>query len=134
MQAARRRAVFKLLGGVSLALTLTLTLAGCAGTRPGSPGHKETGIASYYAHKFHGRATASGEIYDETLLTAAHRKFPFGTVVRVTRLDSETSVVVRINDRGPWVKGRIIDLSYAAAQRLDMIREGLVKVEVEVLP
>ena len=131
MQAAKRRAGI----GVSCAvLFAALLISGCAGPRLGSPGSSETGLASYYAHKFHGRSTASGEIYDETQLTAAHRKLDFGTRVRVTRLDTGNSLVVRINDRGPFVKGRIIDLSFRAAERLNFIREGLVKVRVEVLP
>ena len=78
----------------------------------------EEGVASWYGPSFDGQRSASGEIFDSGQMTAAHRTLPFGTRVRVRRLDSEESIVVRINDRGPWVDSRIIDLSYAAAQRL----------------
>ncbi len=91
------------------------------------------GKASYYSKKLHGRKTASGERYDQTLLTAAHRNYPFGTVVRVTSESSGQSVIVRINDRGPRKKSRIIDLSYAAAKELDMLRAGIISVKVDVL-
>jgi len=91
-------------------------------------------MSSYYGKEFHGRKTASGEIYDMHALTAAHRSLPFGTMVKVTNLDNGKSVVVRINDRGPWVRGRILDLSYAAAQRLEMIGSGTARVRVDVLP
>ncbi|PLX32861.1 MAG: septal ring lytic transglycosylase RlpA family lipoprotein [Ignavibacteria bacterium] len=91
------------------------------------------GIASYYHNKFHGRLTANGERYNKRELTAAHLKYPFGTYVRVTSLDNGSSVIVRINDRGPHIRSRIIDLSRAAAEELDMIHDGLAKVRVEVL-
>nr|WP_233992573.1 septal ring lytic transglycosylase RlpA family protein [Salinibacter altiplanensis] len=93
------------------------------------------GIASYYADKFVGRTTANGEIYDHEGLTAAHRSLPFGTRVRTTRTDAPTrpSVVVRINDRGPFKDGRIIDLTKTAAERLNMIRDGLAEVRLEVV-
>lgn len=107
-------------------------LAGCA-TAPGkapASARVEVGMASYYADRFHGRTTASGERYDRQALTAAHRRLPFGTRVKVTRLDDGRMVIVRINDRGPFVRGRVIDLSYAAAKKLDMLRRGVVKVRV----
>jgi rare lipoprotein A len=91
----------------------------------------EEGQASYYADKFEGRATASGEIFQQRKLTAAHKTLPFGTEVRVTNLQNKKSVLVRINDRGPFVRGRIIDLSRAAAQEIDMIRAGIVPVRIE---
>lgn len=96
---------------------------------------EEQGTASYYADKFVGRTTANGEIYDHKQLTAAHPSLPFGTRVRVTRIDhaGEPSVVVRINDRGPFKRGRIIDLSKAAARQLEMIREGIVEVRLGVV-
>ena len=94
-----------------------------------NPTESETGMASYYAHKLHGEKTASGEVYDENALTAAHPKLPFGTKVRVTNLANGKGVVLVINDRGPFVDGRIIDLSYKAAQELDFIREGLARIE-----
>ncbi len=118
-----------------LLVLLLLLLAGCAG-RKAPPdavprGYTETGMASWYGKKFHGRRTANGERYDMNALTAAHPRLPFGTVVRVTSLDNGRSVVVRINDRGPFKKGRIIDLSRAAARKLHMIKRGVVKVRLE---
>ncbi|MCK9994821.1 MAG: septal ring lytic transglycosylase RlpA family protein [Candidatus Krumholzibacteria bacterium] len=115
---------------------VVLAVSGCGGGsgEPGSePGSVQEGEASYYAHKFHGRTTANGEIYDENKMTAAHKTLSFGTTVRVTNLVNGKKVVVRINDRGPFVKGRIIDLSYKAAGELDYITRGVVKVRVEVL-
>lgn len=93
----------------------------------------EEGMASYYADSLNGNPTASGEAYDRTQLTAAHRTLPFGTRVKVTNLDNGKSVVVRINDRGPHVKNRIIDVSSAAAEKLDLIDSGTAKVKVDVL-
>jgi rare lipoprotein A len=90
-------------------------------------------MASYYHSKFQGRPTASGEVYNETELTGAHRTLPFGTRVRVTNLANDQSVVVRINDRGPFIKGRIIDVSRRAARELGFIVQGTTKVHVEVL-
>jgi len=94
---------------------------------------EEYGMASYYGDEFNGGATASGEAYDKNKLTAAHKTLPMGTKVRVTRLDSKKSVVVRINDRGPYLKGRIVDLSGRAAASLDMIADGTAEVKLEVL-
>ena len=96
-------------------------------------GWTQTGEASYYANKFRGRRTASGQRYDPRLLSAAHRTLPFGCVVRVTNLENGRAVTVSINDRGPWKRGRIIDLSRAAAAKLDMIRTGVARVKIEVL-
>jgi len=96
-------------------------------------GHTESGVASYYHDRFHGRKTANGERFDQGAYSAAHKTLPLGTRVRVTRLDSGKSLVVRINDRGPFKKGRIIDLSRRAARDLGMIQEGLTKVKVEVI-
>ena len=98
-----------------------------------SDGRSDTGKASYYADSLQGRKTASGERYNRNKLTAAHRKLPFGTRVRVTNLKNNRSVVVRINDRGPFVRGRIIDLSHQAARELDMVRTGVASVRVTVL-
>jgi rare lipoprotein A len=122
----------------ALALGLVLagaSLTGCAlprqfGERPVAA---ERGDASYYAHDFHGRKTASGEHFDMHELTAAHRTLPMGTRVRVTNLDNGRDVVVRINDRGPFKRGRVIDVSYEAAKKLDMIASGVAPVKVEVL-
>jgi rare lipoprotein A len=116
-----------------LALCAALFLVtGCASAPRGGGGsaERETGVASYYAHKYHGRTTASGERFDMNDLTAAHRTLPFGTRVRVTNLDNGKSVTVRVNDRGPFVKGRVIDLSLAAAKKVDMVHAGLANVEV----
>jgi peptidoglycan lytic transglycosylase len=91
-------------------------------------------MATYYANRFSGRKTASGERYNPRALTAAHKTLPLGTVVRVSRVDGVgETVVVKINDRGPYAPGRIIDLSLAAAKRLDMLRAGVVRVRVEVV-
>lgn len=124
----------RLLAGLALGLLLGAA-GGCGGDHPppGEPVSGELGIASYYAHKFNGRTTASGEIYDETAATAAHRTLPFGTRVRVTNLKNGLSVVLRINDRGPWKDGRVIDVSYRAARDLGMLRSGLARVRVEVV-
>ena len=94
---------------------------------------KTEGIASFYADKFVGRTTANGEKYKHNKLTAAHKTLPFGTKVKVTNLSNKKSVVVVINDRGPFVKGRIIDLSKSAAKKLDFINEGITKVRIKVL-
>ncbi len=92
-----------------------------------------TGIASYYSEEFHGRTTSSGEAFDMYDLTAAHRTLPFGTLVRVTNLESHLAVTVRINDRGPFKDDRIIDLSYEAARRIGMIPNGTAPVRLEIL-
>lgn len=94
---------------------------------------RETGIASYYGAKYHGKPTASGELFNMNELTAAHPKLAFGTRVRVTHLENNRSVVVRINDRGPFVQGRVVDLSQAAAAELRMIESGLARVRIEVV-
>jgi rare lipoprotein A len=96
-------------------------------------GYTEEGIASWYGHPYHGRPAADGEIYDMEKLTAAHRSFPFNTWVRVFDLDSTRSVDLRIIDRGPFVDGRIIDVSHAAAREIDMIGPGTARVRVEVI-
>lgn len=93
--------------------------------------YSEKGIASYYADKFEGRKTANGEIFKNSELTAAHKTLAFGTLVKVTNLSNNKSVVVRINDRGPYAHGRIIDLSKAAAIEIDMLKNGLSEVMVQ---
>ena len=112
------------------------------GTRPPAPpapatapqpGYVETGLASWYGHPYHGRPAANGEIYDMEKLVAAHRTLPFDTWVRVYDLDNDKSVEVRIIDRGPFVDGRIIDLSHAAAQAIAMIGPGTAHVRMEVI-
>lgn len=91
----------------------------------------ETGMASYYAESYNGKKTANGEIYSSSEMTAAHKKLPFGTKVKVTNLSNGKSVKVRINDRGPFVSGRIIDLTRSAAKKIDMIGKGVVKVKIK---
>lgn len=117
-------------------LLLALVAAGCLHGRPGPAGGRqdgavETGLASWYADRFHGRPTASGEPYDKAALTCAHRSAPFGARLLVTDLESGRRVVVTVNDRGPHVAGRVVDLSRAAAERLGMLGRGLVRVRVE---
>jgi rare lipoprotein A len=97
------------------------------------PGYAETGIASWYGHPYHGRPAADGEIYDMETMVAAHRTLPFQTWVRVYDLDNNKTVEVRIIDRGPFVDGRIIDLSHAAARAIDMVGPGLANVRMEVI-
>ena len=91
------------------------------------------GKASYYYGRWIGRKTANGEIYDETALTAAHRTLPFGTVLRVTNLRNGLSVIVRVNDRGPFHPNRVIDLSKNAAEEIDLIQYGVTDIEAEIL-
>lgn len=118
-----------------LVIGLSGLLLGCTST--GSMAHESgataTGMASYYADKFDGRTTANGETFDNDAYTAAHRTLPFGTRVRVTRTDTGDQVTVRINDRGPFVGGRIIDLSQRAARDIDMLADGLAEVRIEVV-
>jgi len=95
--------------------------------------YDKTGFASFYGRKFHGRLTANGERFDADGMTAAHKTLPFGATVKVTRVDTGASVIVRINDRGPFVTNREIDLSRGAAAKLDMFDHGLVEVRVELL-
>jgi len=117
-------------------IIFTLTLFnGCSSKSP-QPHHissTQTGIASYYGSQWHGRQTANGERMDVNALTAAHRTLPFGTKVRVTLLSTGRSVIVRINDRGPFVSGRIIDLADEAARRIGLMERGIGQVRVEVL-
>jgi len=115
---------------------LTTVLYSCRSPKPVSVpelGYTEIGIASWYGQEFHGRPTASQEIFDQHDLTAAHRTLPFGTMVLVTNLENGRQVTVRINDRGPFVRGRIIDLSYAAARLLGIVGPGTSRVKIEVV-
>lgn len=122
---------------VGSTVLVIMLVTSCSTTRNvGEPGlETPEGIASYYGAKYAGRPTANGEIFDPSALTAAHKTLPFGSRVRVTRLDrpDKPSVVVRINDRGPFKRGRIIDLTREAARRIDMIGDGLADVRLEVL-
>ncbi|HOC42827.1 MAG TPA: septal ring lytic transglycosylase RlpA family protein [Thermoanaerobaculales bacterium] len=124
-------------------MVVVLAAAGCAHRQaapvtaaelvPPEPGAVERGEASWYGHPYHGRRTASGERYDMHQLTAAHRTLAFDTWVVVTRRDDGRSVEVRINDRGPFIAGRIIDLSWAAARRIGLDADGVAPVSVEVV-
>ena len=114
-----------------LAAVLGALILGLAFLAP--PAYHQVGIASWYGPGFHGKTTANGEPYDMYAFTAAHKTLPFGTVVRVVDLDTGRSVVVRINDRGPFVPGRIIDLSYAAAEALGILDRGTARVGLVVL-
>jgi len=130
---------------LAIAIFVTVSFAACSSTQDVANWHdirnypqievleEVDGVASYYHNKFHGRRTANGERYNKREMTAAHRDYPFGTYVRVTSLESGNSIIVRINDRGPRIRSRTIDLSLAAATELDMIRRGLERVRIEVL-
>jgi len=96
-------------------------------------GQTYVGIASYYAHDFHGKLTANGETFDMYGITAAHKTLPFNTIVRVTNLDNDKSILVRINDRGPFIPGRMLDLSYGAAKKLGILAPGTAKVRIEIV-
>ena len=136
MKALRRRYTVV---GLGLALC-ALAASGCASskstrqtTAPPAPGTRIVGLASWYGQRHQGHATASGEVYDMNKLTAAHRTMPFGTRLRVTNVENGRSVVVHVNDRGPWVNDRVLDVSLAAARTLGMIGHGITKVEIVVL-
>lgn len=115
---------------LAVALAASL-LMGCATIR-GSRGYFQVGEASWYGREYHGRLTASGERFNMKKMTAAHRTLPFDTRVRVTDLKTGRSVVVRINDRGPFVKGRVIDLSWKAARRLGILEKGVATVGLQI--
>lgn len=116
---------------------LLLFSAACGSTPKPLPsvdrGWTQNGVASWYGPDFHGRLTANGEVYDMHGLTAAHKSLPFDTVVEVENLDNGRTVHVRINDRGPFVRGRVIDLSYTAAEKIDMIGPGTARVRLRVI-
>lgn len=121
----------------ALILTGSVFLTGCAAIGKGRAdldiGMKERGIASWYGKDFHGWVTASGEPYDMHTFTAAHRTLPLGTVARITNVVNGNHVMIRINDRGPYVNGRILDLSYAAAKALGMVQNGVSAIQLEVV-
>lgn len=119
---------FKYLGHVWFYLLVAFTF--CSHHAHTQRKFKQTGNASYYGKKFHGRQTANGEKFNMRDLTAAHRTLPFNTKVKVTNLKNNKSVIVRINDRGPFAKGRIIDLSRAAAEKIGLIADGVAMVEI----
>lgn len=101
-----------------------------AAEAPARPG-EQVGLASYYGKRHHGRRTASGARFDMHAMTCAHRTAPFGTRLKVTSLESGKSVVVKVTDRGPFAGGRVVDLSYAAARKLGMVEDGVVRVRIE---
>lgn len=114
-----------------------LMLAACSSTPKSggsvASGHSESGQASFYGNEFHGRKTANGERFDQAKLTAAHRTLPFGTRLKVTNTENGKSVLVRVNDRGPFVKGRIIDLSSSAFKTIASINAGVAPVRIQVV-
>jgi rare lipoprotein A len=114
---------------VPILMLMAVAASGCASTKRVA----QTGLASWYGPDFHGKKTANGEVYDQDGLTAAHKTLPFNTIVRVTNLDNGRQVTVRINDRGPYVQGRVIDLSRAAARQIRMIGPGTARVRIEIL-
>jgi rare lipoprotein A len=125
----------RIVAGLGLLLA---ALAGSCATahRPpptATPAREEVGEASWYGPDFHGKITANGERYNMLGLTAAHRTLPFNTLLRVTNLANQRSIVVRVNDRGPFLKGRILDLSYAAARALGANRSGVIRVRIRVV-
>jgi rare lipoprotein A len=126
-------------GFLCLAIATSIALSGCGRARRVRPpaaaklGSSQSGIASWYGYPYHGRRAANGEIYDMEKMTAAHRTLPFGTWLRVKNLDNGKTVDVRITDRGPFVRGRILDLSHAAATSITMIGPGTAKVKITVI-
>jgi len=124
---------------VCIAVVGCMALAGCGGKKrvhlptAARLGSTETGVASWYGHPYHGRRAANGEIYDMERMTAAHRTLPFGTWVRVKNLENNQTVEVRITDRGPFARGRILDLSHAAAVSIAMLGPGIAKVKITVI-
>jgi rare lipoprotein A len=121
---------------IALLLTTMPLADGCAASRPerdGPDAFVQEGYASYYSRRSQSRRTASGEIFDNQRLTAAHRTLPFGTRVRVTHIATGRSVVVTITDRGPFLRDRVIDVTRRAARRLGMLRSGTARVRLEVI-
>ncbi len=120
---------------VFIVAALVIVAYGCATTQPPVPRPSETlqGIASWYGEEFAGRTTANGEIFDPSLLTAAHRTFPFGTILDITNAKTSQTVRVRVNDRGPYIGNRVIDLSYAAAQQIGLIEPGVGTVDITIV-
>lgn len=125
---------------------ITLSLISCASSNkisisdnvikqkePNAVGDLQYGVSSYYAEKFHGRRTANGEIYDMYGISGAHQTLPLNTIVKITNLENNKELVVRVNDRGPFIKNRIFDCSYGAAVKLEFISKGTAIVKVEVL-
>lgn len=120
-------------GWLAILLSGVILLTTCTRIRFKEPANVQTGLASWYGPDFHGKTTSNREVYNMYDLTAAHRTLPFETFVIVTNLENGKSVTVRINDRGPFIEGRIIDLSYAAANIIDAIEPGVIPVRLEVI-
>ena len=123
---------------LAIAIFLAIFATACGGkkvktAKPARIGSGQTGVASWYGHPYHGRRAANGEVYDMEKLTAAHRTYPFDTWVRVKNLSNDRTVDVRIQDRGPFIRGRIIDLSHAAARKIDLVGPGITKVRLTVI-
>ncbi|MFZ3091509.1 MAG: septal ring lytic transglycosylase RlpA family protein [Nitrospirota bacterium] len=119
-----------------LPLFLFLLLSSCAGPKRAGyykEGFTERGLASWYGEQFHGRKTANGEVYDMYKLSAAHKTLPLGVYARVTNLENGKEVKVKVNDRGPFIRGRFLDLSYGAAKELGMVEAGVGRVELEII-
>ena len=133
MPSSSRRPSRSLLVVTTVGLVLAFTACLASGQSTDGVLDETQGTASYYGGNYAGQTTASGEPFDPEALTAAHPSLPFGTRVRVTRVDGEEAVTVRINDRGPFTDNRIIDLSRGAARRIDMIDEGVVEVRLDIL-
>jgi len=112
---------------------LSLIITGCSSAPSVSKGVIEKGKASYYADKYHGRTTASGEVFNQQALSAAHQTLGFGRRVKVTNISNNKSVIVTINDRGPFIRGRIIDLSKKAFSQIASVKQGVIDVTVERL-
>lgn len=137
MDTNRRRVFYGTAGVAAVPLAACLLMSGCTSLPKGELaldlGVKDRGIASWYGKQFHGKLAANGEVFDMTAYTAAHRKLPLGSIVRVLNLDNGKSLNVRITDRGPYVMGRMMDLSHAAARALDMVDKGTAPVQLEVI-
>ncbi|NHZ84694.1 MAG: septal ring lytic transglycosylase RlpA family protein [Planctomycetia bacterium] len=131
---------------ISFCFLIILGLISCAGSNkntnpnpviiqkePEAVGDVQYGISSYYAEKFHGKRTANGEIYDMYGVSGAHKTLPLNSIVKVTNLENNKELIIRINDRGPFIKDRIFDCSYGAAVKLEFISKGTAIVKVEVL-
>jgi rare lipoprotein A len=116
---------------------ISLVVQGCSSTpKAGAPqpmGHTETGMASFYGNEFQSRKTSNGEVFDQAKLTAAHRTLAFGTRLKVTNTQNGKSVVVRVNDRGPFAKGRILDLSNSAFKTIASLNTGVIPVRIEII-
>jgi rare lipoprotein A len=118
---------------VAASIAIAGAISGCSAHPAITAIDSQQGIASYYSNDFQGRRTADGETFDNSKLTAAHRTYPFGTLVRVTNLATDATVVVRINDRGPVKPERVIDLTQAAAEAIGIVRAGLGRVRIDVV-